>query len=233
MTKTIFRLFGVNKYFAVPDSSTNKAEAVTADELSMQNLASRVQRLEDTLEIQQLQSQYAYWLLTQNYDKIIEHSFAHHADGILIEFSDSGVYKGIEGVRRIFTAFAATREIPGFFTLHMTVNPYIVIAADGQSAKSTWLSPGAASSSAGARWIWGPYYVDYVRENGQWRIRSTIFAPLFRNRYETSWVEETDHGSVKGPFAKSPPDEPPTRYRPYDPQQKSLFEDYPELPEPY
>ena len=201
--------------------------------MSLENLAARLRKVEDLLEIQQLQSQYAYWLFTQQYDQIADHCFAQRADGVAIEFSDSGVYQGIEGVRRIFKAFAATRSIPGFFTLHMTVNPYIVIAVDGQSAKSVWLSPGAAASRAGARWIWGPYYVDYVREDGCWKIRSTVFAPLFRNRYEHSWVEETDHGSVKGPFAACPPDAPPTLYRPYDKDQTDLFKDYPELPEPF
>jgi len=224
----ILTLLGLNRSYVVPNAPGTRTAG-----LSLESLAARLQKAEDLLEIQQLQSQYAYWLFTQQYELIAKHSFAQRVDGIGIEFSDSGVYKGIEGVRRIFKAFAATRSIPGFFTLHMTVNPYIVIAKDGQSAKSVWLSPGAAASSAGARWIWGPYYVDYLREDDHWKIRYTVFAPLFRNSYEHSWVEETDHGSVKGPFAACPPDAPPTLYRPYDKDQTNLFRDYPGLPEQY
>ncbi|OGT78425.1 MAG: hypothetical protein A3I78_03300 [Gammaproteobacteria bacterium RIFCSPLOWO2_02_FULL_56_15] len=193
-------------------------------------LEARVRRLEDMLEIQQLQSRYAYCLLTQRYERIMEECFAKAAEGIAIEFSDSGIFRGRAGIERLFKAFEATKEIPGFFTLHMTVNPYIVIAKDGLSASSTWLSPGASASNVGARWIWGPFYVDYVKETGRWRIRSSVFAPLFRNRYEFSWVEETDHGSVKGPLAALA-DAPPSRYRPYDRTRKNLFSDYPELPE--
>ena len=197
----------------------------------VQQLAARVQKLEDIIEIQKLQSQYAYYLFTQRYDKIPD-CFAKRAEGIQIEFSDSGVYKGVEGVRRLFKAFEATKEVAGFFTLHMTVNPYIVIAKDGQSAKSTWLSPGAASNGQAARWIWGPYYVDYVREDGAWRIRRTVFAPLFRNEYEKSWLTSSDHGTVTRGLP-SKPDAPPSLYRPFDKNRKDMFKDSPPLPEPY
>lgn len=208
------------------------AQAETEQSALIEKLAHRVQYLEDIIAIQQLQSQYAQLLFTQDYDKIVDQCFAKKAEGIEVEFSDSGVYRGIDSIRRLYKSFEATKNIPGFFTLHMTVNPYIIIAKDGQSAKTSWLSPGAAASSAGARWIWGPYYVDYVREDGQWRIRRTVFAPLFRNRYENSWVNETDHGSVRGALTVEP-DGPPSLYRPYDSQRTDLFKDFPELPEPY
>jgi hypothetical protein len=198
----------------------------------IEQLANRVDYLENMMAIQQLQSQYAHWLFTQDYAKILEHSFARHAEGIAIEFSDSGEYRGREGVTRLFRAFETTKGIPGFFTLHMTVNPYIVIAKDGQSARSTWLSPGAAASPSGARWIWGPYYVDYVKEDGDWKILKSVFAPLFRNRYEHSWIDETVHGSVRESLSVEP-DGPPTLYQPYDKNRTDLFVDFPELPEPY
>jgi len=198
----------------------------------IEKLAARVQHLEDLLAIQQLQSKYNQLLFTQDYARIVEECFAKKAEGIEVEFSDSGVYRGRAGVERLYKAFEATKKIPGFFTMHLTVNPYIVIAGDGQSARSSWMSPGATASSAGARWVWGPYYVDYVREDGEWRIRKTRFAPLFRNRYENSWVTETDHGSVRGALSTQP-DAPPTLYKPYDSKQTDLFKDFPELPEPY
>jgi SnoaL-like protein len=197
----------------------------------LQQLAARVQKLEDMIEIQKLQSQYGYLLFTQRYDKIPA-LFAKRAEGIQVEFSDSGVYLGYEGVQRLYKAFEATKDVAGFFTLHMTVNPYIVIAKDGQSAKSAWLSPGAASNGQAARWIWGPYYVDYAKEDGVWKIRRTCFAPLFRNEYEKSWLTSIDHGTVtKG--LPSKPDLPPTLYRPFDKNRKDMFKDSPPLPEPY
>ena len=211
------------------------SSAASADSTEiLQQLLTRVQRLEDQLEIQKLQSKYAHCLFTQKFDRIVAECFAKHVEDVSVEFSDSGVYRGMESVRALYAAFAATQNIPGYFILHMAVNPYIEIAADGLSARSHWLSPGAAGSATSASWIWGPYYVDYVKEDGAWRIAHSNLAPLFRNRYETSWATAPDHGTVRGPIAVKP-DEPTTLYRPYNEvkQERDIFKHHPQLPDPY
>jgi hypothetical protein len=200
----------------------------------VRELLARLQRLEDTLEIQKLQSKYAHYLFTQQFERIFAECFASNLADVSVEFSDSGVYRGADSVRSLYEAFEVTREIPGFFILHMTVNPYIEIARDGQSARSHWLSPGCAGSNTSASWIWGPCYVDYVKAGGAWRIAHTNLAPLFRNRYETSWAEATDHGSVRGPLSVKA-DEPSTVYRPFNEvkTERDIFKRHPRLPEPY
>jgi hypothetical protein len=200
----------------------------------VRELLARLQRLEDTLEIQKLQSKYAHYLFTQQFERIFAECFAGNLADVSVEFSDSGVYRGADSVRSLYEAFEVTREIPGFFILHMTVNPYIEIARDGQSARSHWLSPGCAGSNTSASWIWGPCYVDYVKEDGAWRIAHTNLAPLFRNRYETSWAEAKDHGSVRGPLSVKA-DEPSTVYRPFNEvkMERDIFKGHPRLPEPY
>ncbi len=215
-------------------SMTSDVEATAAQPGLMTQLLARVQRLEDLLEIQKLQSKYAHYLFTQQFERVFAECFAKNLADVSVEFSDSGVYRGAGSVRSLYQAFEATRNIPGFFILHMMVNPYIEVARDGQSARSHWLSPGAAGSDKSATWIWGPCYVDYVKEEGAWRIAHTNLAPLFRNRYETSWAEAKDHGSVRGPLAVQP-DEPSTLYRPYSEvkQGRDIFQHHPRLPEPY
>jgi hypothetical protein len=216
---------------------TEKARMPTPDPETAQLLRSlneRVQKLEDTLEIQKLQSKYTHYLFTQDFDKIVEECMAKKAPDVSVEFSDSGVYRGLASVKALYEAFEDVKKNPGFFILHMTVNPYIEIAADGQSARSHWLSPGASGSNRSASWIWGPYYVDYVREDGQWRILHSNLAPLFRNPYEDSWAKATNHGTVKGVLS-AVADEPSTQYRPYNEVKKEtdIFRDYPDLPKPY
>jgi hypothetical protein len=116
----------------------------------------------------------------------------------------------------------------------MTVDPYIEVAADGRSARSHWLSPGATGSNSSAGWVWGPYYIDYVRENGEWRILHSNLAPTFRNSYDVSWADATDNGTVRGVLDVEP-DGPSTLYEPYHEvkQRPNIFADYPDLPEPY
>ena len=199
----------------------------------VQELSARVQRLEDTIEVQSLQSKYIHYLFKQRFDRIVDECFAKNLPDVSVEFSDSGVYKGLESVRALYRSFEVTKTIPGFFILHMTVNPVIEIAKDGLSARSHWLSPGAAGSDKSAAWIWGTFYVDYVKEDGRWRIAHSNLVPLFRNRYETSWAQAADHGTVRGVLSAQP-DEPSTLYRPYNQakKQRDMFANHPELPHP-
>ncbi|HUN24950.1 MAG TPA: nuclear transport factor 2 family protein [Steroidobacteraceae bacterium] len=213
-------------------SKENDGAGVRAE---LERLARRVQRLEDEQAIQKLQSKYAHYLFTQRYARIVEECFARHTADVTLEFSDSGVYRGLERIRAVYRDFEAAKDrIPGFFILHMAVNPYIEIAGDGRSARSHWLSPGAVGSNTSAGWVWGPYYIDYLKEDGEWRIVHSNLAPLFRNRYDVSWAEAKDHGTVRTALT-SPPDEPPTLYRPYNEvkSEPDLFKRHPDLPPPY
>jgi hypothetical protein len=196
-------------------------------------LLARVERLEDTLEIQRLQASYIHLLFKQRFERIVDECFALKLADVSVEFSDSGVYRGIESVRALYKSFEVTRTIPGFFILHMAANPVIEIAADGMSARSHWLSPGAAGSNSSASWIWGTFYVDYVKEEGRWRIAHSNLVPVFRNRYEVSWASAPDHGTVRGVLARQP-DEPPTLYKPYNEAKKQpdMFAKHPDLPRP-
>ena len=200
---------------------------------TVEELTARLQRLEDQLEIQQLQSKYIHYLFKQRFDRIVDECFAKNLPDVSVEFSDSGVYRGMESVRALYRSFEITKTIPGFFILHMAVNPVIEIAKDGLSARSHWLSPGAAGSHSSAAWIWGTFYVDYVKEGGRWRIAHSNLVPVFRNRYETSWAQATDHGTVRGVLAAQP-NEPSTLYRPYNEAKKQpdIFASHPDLPQP-
>jgi hypothetical protein len=200
----------------------------------LERLGRRVRHLEDVAAIEKLQSKYAHYLFTQRYDRIAEECFAQRAD-VTLEFSDSGVYRGIESIRAVYKDFEAAKlRIPGFFILHMAVNAYIEVAKDGQSARSHWLSPGAVGSNSSAGWVWGPYYIDYVMEQGEWRILHSNLAPLFRNKYDVSWAEAKDHGSVRSALTVRPLSGS-TIYRPYNEvkAQPDLFKHHPDLPEPY
>jgi hypothetical protein len=201
----------------------------------LQSLLERVQYLEDLAAIQKLQSNYVHRLFTQRYESIPE-LYAQNSPDVSVEFSDSGLFKGRESVTRLYNAFGQTRETPGFFILHMAVNPYVEIAADGQSAKSHWLSPGASNSPGGSSWIWGPYYVDYVKEDGHWKIQHSNLVPLFRNPYRYSWGESPHHGTVNvSGMLGLTPDGPASLYRPFNEVKKeaNMFRDHPDLPAPY
>ena len=78
----------------------------------VQQLAERVQRLEDTLAIQKLQAKYVNYLFLQRYDKIFDELYAQKNPDVSVEFSDSGIYRGHDGVRALYHAFDVTKLSP-------------------------------------------------------------------------------------------------------------------------
>ena len=59
----------------------------------------------------------------------------------------------------------------GQLLLHVTTTAIIEIAEDGQTAKGYWYSPGMiAESGQSGNTIWEAYGVDFVKENGEWKM---------------------------------------------------------------
>lgn len=210
------------------------AATVSAEDFAA--LVKRVQYLEDMTAIQKLQANYVHSLFTQRYENIPALYASEHGDDIRVEFSDSGQFLGRASMERLYNAFGPTRNVPGFFIMHMAVSPYIEIAADGMSAQSHWLSPGATNSPSASSWVWGPYYVDYVKEGGEWKILHSNLVPTFRNPYQYSWGESPHHGTVDVANQLGlTPDAPSTLYRPFNEVklETNMFRDHPDLPQPF
>ena len=82
----------------------------------------------------------------------------------------------------------------GSSVFHLLTTPIVEVARDGLSAKGFWYTPGAILSSNDGRTgegvnMWERYGVDFVREDGQWRILHveviTDFAYPFGGTLET------------------------------------------------
>ncbi len=59
----------------------------------------------------------------------------------------------------------------GQLLLHVTTTAIIEVAEDGQTAKCFWYSPGMiAETGQSANTIWEAYGVDFVKENGEWKM---------------------------------------------------------------
>lgn len=196
--------------------------------MNLEELYAKVKHLEELEEIKKLQRKYQYWLFKQDYEKIVERCFAQKTPGVRMEASDSGVYKGNDGIKRFFLeTMGALRKRPGGFTMHLAVAPVIEIAKDGKTARGVWFSPGCG----GTLWVWGVYMVDYVKEDGKWKFWHMIFSPFFRTPYDKGWSEVPVSGTLKTGLE----DGPPSRWNPYDKTKKGseLFYHLEDAPEPY
>ena len=190
-------------------------------------------RVEDYIEIWKLMSIYTH-LYHRLRNVEIPALFAQKTPGVSVEVSDSGVYEGLEGVKRFFEMFLVNTKKPGQIVLHQAVNPVIEINKDGTRAKGLFHSPGLASKwydgKLTAIWWYGKYNVEFVKEDGKWKILKLQCAVIFQCRYDKGWVEDPMAGSTRC-YEGAEPDKPSTIYMPYNPYRINTFD--PGLPEPY
>ncbi len=85
--------------------------------------------------------------------------------------------KALEALRAKYPEIKDSPESYGVgdFLIHTLTTPIIEIAGDGKSAKGMWYSPGVMvgakpDGTAGGIWFFEKYGVDFVKEDGQWKI---------------------------------------------------------------
>ena len=191
------------------------------------NLEDRVQKLEDTLEIINLQSRYNFYLQMYLGKRAVNELFAKKTE-VYTEIN-GGRWNGFEGVMRMFSQLDKVNETqPGRMGLMMAIQPLITIADDGLSAKGQWYCAGPCvlpvKHSADDKehleslWQFGRYDNDYVKEDGKWFFKRLCFSLHFLSPID------------KGGWYKSPR---PYYVRPFEAESKSQPDVSPSFPDLY
>lgn len=218
------------------------------------------QRALDILEIQNVMSKHEYYHAVGKHKEEIDDLWAHKTPGASFEAGDVGRTEGIEEVERVYVEGNKLRgkqvlkemrklfpqikdkeenEFIGTTVMHTLTTPVVEVAEDGKTAKGIWVSPGhltmVRDEKLRAFWFWERYGVDFVKENGKWKIWHLRVYTDFLTPYEKSWVESSlepgpPHVEPEG-FPK--PNKPPTlpAYKEYSPFTVPQYA--PRPPEPY
>jgi hypothetical protein len=211
--------------------------------LTLERLAAEVDRLaaevdrlacaNDYLEIWKLQSLYSHLYYVGQRSRIPT-LFAHDTPGVTLELEDAGVYEGLDSVTRFWTTVFTDKLPPGHLAVHMTVNPVIEISPDRARAKGLWHSHGYCSLPVEGTLkqflCLGKYDMEYVKEDGAWKILKFAYRQAFMCPYTEGWVDEPVAASLAGSPENSP-DKPTTYYLPYSRYRINVFQ--PPPPEPY
>ena len=155
--------------------------------MNIAQLEQQIRVLEDIEEIKQLQVQYVNSLLLAQYEGMFD---CFSKDGILD--LHAGRAAGKEEMRKLFDEKLKYSHIgqEGEFAVHP------IITVDGDKAKGSWLHyiqfaqprkmeyrPGLLERENAPDWLQGYYEVEYVRENGKWKIsrlrwRCRLISPM-------------------------------------------------------
>jgi hypothetical protein len=206
-----------------------------------ESIEARLDRLEqqnrylmDYIAIWKVQSLYCHYINIGAHKAIVG-LFADSPD-VEIELSNKGILKGKDAPHRYFLRLGTRFEVkgdiapqlPGNMVIHMAVNPALEINKDGTRARAVWLSPGITNfpenqeMKIAAAWCWGKYDIEYVKQNGEWKILAFRWRQIFLSRYEKGWVQE----NLEPGFVVTPPDLPsdPSYHSPYKPDKVNRFD---------
>jgi hypothetical protein len=131
--------------------------------------------------------------------KRLQYAYGHYAElGLWHDFADLFADTGVghyttgaldrEQIRALFLKEVGGGRIGlanGRIYPHISMQPVVTLAPDGQSAKGRWHIMAMLGGYGGsASWAGGVYENQYVRENGVWKFKEVRYIPQYSGRYE-------------------------------------------------
>lgn len=158
-----------------------------------EELLSKLQRVEDIQEINNLQHRYLYGFGMLDVDAIME-CFSHDPN-VTMELGNKGKYAGWETIKQTFQdKLNDSKSRPGVMGNLMAMSPVIEIDEGGKTASGLWYAFGPISvpyknNELTAMWLFGKYEVKYVKEDGKWKFHNLHFVLIFRTTVNDGWVK--------------------------------------------
>jgi hypothetical protein len=131
--------------------------------------------------------------------KRLQHAYGHYSElGLWHDFADLFADTGIghytqgaldrEGIRTLFLKDVGGGQVglkDGRIYPHISMQPVITIAPDGQSGKGRWhIMAMLGGYQTSASWAGGVYENEYVLERGVWKMKDVRYLPQYSGRYE-------------------------------------------------
>lgn len=187
----------------------------------------RLRRAADITEIQMLMAKYVACMSKMRAADAFG-LFAQKSPHVSIELAECGGYDGPEHVKAFLEAYDAYLSDPndkrGWMELQVICNPTVKVSSDHTRAMGYWTILAPSSKWAmpypcdqerlTAHWGCGKYVVEFIREDGSWRILKLQLVWFLRSPFEYGWMKQADcvHMPV---FQTVHPDRPPDYFNVY------------------
>ena len=173
---------------------------------TVKKLEARMQATEDIEAIKKLQYAYGYYLEHWQEEQLLE--LWSHSSEISCELNETGLYEGWAAIQRCFhfpdhyTGFGGEKTAPPeYLHLMVPISGIVDVAPDGKTAQGRWYGTfhGALPRGGQLRALigYGIWEMDYIKEDGVWKIWKLLFCDIFSTPLEEGWV--------KTPFINNPP----------------------------
>jgi hypothetical protein len=168
----------------------------------MATLSARAQKLNDEIEVTNLQHAYGYYADRKMWDDVAD-LFAN--DGTM-EIGLQGVYVGPKSIRR---SLGRAGLAEGELNDHVHLQTIVTVMPDGRTAFARGTDLGMLGRT-GERGLWSGsiYENQFVKQGGVWKFKAMHVYPRFIVDAEQGWAKDAQPAS--GPSREFPPDRPTT-----------------------
>ena len=226
--------------------STDSTDLVARLARRVEALEKKLAILSDAREIANLQARYIYYLQSHQYEQIVD-LFAVHEE-VSIEMDNLGKFVGRDKVTGVFLkVLKPLYTMKGAMGLHMLTTPIVEVHPEGRHAWGMWHTLGcntqpdfvahdtqvSAEPVLLAMWQQGKYFIDFVKENGDWKWKNFRWYVNFRTPFDKGWVKQPITGNlsvVARLIPGCPPSDGPGDYHPFSPDELTPFLPIPPLP---
>jgi len=130
------------------------------------------QRANDLHELNNLMSLHSWYHAAMMNDVELEKIWSTRDD--ICWAQNSGYWIGPESIKKYYGVQEDRNNTIGQFAWHTITSSVVEVAEDRQTAKGVWYTPGIVGGfkdeKANFMWMFEKYGVDFVFENGEWKI---------------------------------------------------------------
>jgi hypothetical protein len=189
---------------SVVGAALRRPETLASLATRMADIAARAQRLNDEIEVTNLQHAYGYYLDRKMWDDVAD-LFAN--DGTM-EIGLQGVYAGKASIRRGLNSFGPAGLAEGEINDHIQLQTIVTVMPDGTArARGTDIGM-LGRTGAKALWAQSIYENEFVKQGGVWKFKAMHVYPRFIVDAEQGWGKDAQ--PAPGPSKEFPPDRPST-----------------------
>jgi hypothetical protein len=170
--------------------------------MAAKTLEERIQRVEDFQQIQNIMGRYVYYVMAGMTREFGKKQFAQKIS-TRVYLGEQGYFEGVGAWSKYEDSMPAASEEErlerrkGMMAIHAPICPVIEVAGDGKTAKGVWIGLGLLAMKdretgepTGA-WEWDKYGVDFIKEDGQWKIwHHHIYRLLHGWGVDEKWAEQ-------------------------------------------
>lgn len=155
--------------------------------------AHKVQRLLDIQAIINVSSMHEYWHSALLHAEELQYAWSKRDDITWTNNTDK--YIGRASMNRFYIDGMKNVTKAGALWYHMLTTPVIEVAGDGKTAKAVFMSFGnvsgamAAGQPPAAQWTQEKYGMDFIKEDGQWKIWHLRTYVDFYAGIDKSWLD--------------------------------------------